>query len=120
MCSCVGMLMLTVLLSKDGLDVQLLARALRNLPRLTAITVDDKNQHIGSQELIDAFGSFRPEDLLTCDGCGTLPVLMKGMAASGMVLRKFRLGRPISNCRMRSQSVSDLSSVSQFSVRQHL
>lgn len=81
------------LLSSKALDGKILSRAFSQLPHLEILHMDFCDTTIGSAELIHAFGAFKAEDLLTCDCCHTLPVLVLALAVSPIKIKVFKLGK---------------------------
>lgn len=79
-------------LSFNALDFKILSKAFSQLPHLEALLVDLSEFTIGAAELINAFGVFKAEDLLTIDCLHTLDVLVKSLAASGIKIKVFELG----------------------------
>lgn len=79
-------------LSLNALDFKILSKAFSQLPHLEALLIDLSEFTIGAAELINAFGVFNAEDLLTIDCLHTLDVLVKSLAASGIKIKVFELG----------------------------
>ena len=79
-------------LSSKALDVKILSRAFSLLSHVETLHVDYWDTAIGSAELIHAFGAFKAQDLLTCDCCQTLPVLIRALAESSLKIKVFKLG----------------------------
>ena len=70
-------------LSENGLDVKLLTVALRQFPGLESVVVNWFNDHLGTEEIINHFGSLDRDDLILFDGDYTLPILFQALSASG-------------------------------------
>ena len=79
-------------LSKDKLDVKILAKAMRRLNKLESIEVGWNNPYIGSNEIIRSFGMFRGDRLISFGGVHFMPVLFQALAASNTKLRRLLLG----------------------------
>ena len=77
----------------DLLGEKLISRTLRRFPKLKTVIVDHDSHAIGTKQLSDAFGPFRPADLLDAYGFFTLPTLITAMAASGINITEFNIGR---------------------------
>lgn len=80
--------------SLDGLALKLLTRIMRHFDRLQTITLSICDYTIGAKGLIEAFGAFRAEQLLSLDGLDTLPTLIEALAASGIKITNFSIGAP--------------------------
>lgn len=80
-------------LSSEATDVKILARAFTRLPNLEILRLDWWNFAIGSLELMDAFGRFLAEDLVTCDCEYALPTLLRALSSSRTKFKVFKLGR---------------------------
>ena len=106
----------------DDLQIHILARALRNFPRFTAITIyQDENKsdnsldyhaQIGVREYISAFGCSQAADLLSSDGQHTLSILIEALAISAKKITSLTIGVP-TDFWMAPGSAQDSSAVSQ-------
>ena len=78
-------------LTTECLDLKILTRALRNLPNLDNIHVDNESYSIGATEIMRNFGALNGEEI-TLDGLYTIPTLVSALAEASKSLRAFRLG----------------------------
>ena len=78
-------------LSMNALDVTILSTAFSRLPHLETVQVGLWDPTIGSAEVLRAFGTFNPGDLLTFDCSHTLPILIKALATSTTKIKAFKL-----------------------------
>ena len=79
-------------LAEENRDLKILIRALRRFPNLDKITVDHRNDKIGSRQLINEFGLFSPPDLLTGHGLYTLPLFIRALSESGSHVSELKIG----------------------------
>lgn len=79
-------------LDEENDDITLLVLALEKLPRLDSVTVDWLNDHIGSVEIIDAFGIFEAENLFTFDCNYLLRVLFRAFCYIPRQIEHLHLG----------------------------
>ncbi|KAG6994057.1 hypothetical protein G7Y79_00047g082830 [Physcia stellaris] len=79
-------------LAEENRDLKVLIRALRKFPNLDKITIDHRNDKIGSRQLINDFGIFNPTDLLTGHGLYTVPLLIRALAESGSYVSELKIG----------------------------
>ena len=79
-------------LAEENRDLKVLIRALRKFPKLDKITIDHRNDKIGSRQLINEFGIFNPTELLTGHGLYTLPLLIRALAESRSHVLKLKIG----------------------------
>ena len=79
-------------LAKDGMDMAILNRALRKLPRFEALILDWYNDRIGSAEIVNAFGMLEVEHLVTYNGAHTVPVFFHALTMAGIRLRYLHFG----------------------------
>ena len=94
------------LLSANDLDTTILSRAFSQLPHLETLQVGLWDPTIGSDEVLRAFGTINPGDLLTFDSSHTLPVLIKALAASTTKIKAFKLvGERFRPCQSLSRSI---------------
>lgn len=79
-------------LAEENRDLKVLIMALRRFPNLDKITVDHRNNRIGSRQLINEFGLFNPPDLLTGHGLYTFPLLIRALSESGSHVSELKIG----------------------------
>lgn len=75
-----------------GEDVSVLARAFTNLPNLETLHLDHGNLAVGSLELMNAFGRFVTDELVTYDCKYSLPTLIRALSFSRTKFKIFKLG----------------------------
>lgn len=79
-------------LTAKSLDVKILSRALSRFTSLEELNIDFWDKHIGARELIEAFGPFRCQGLLTQDCEYTLPVIFRALSRSTAEVKTLGLG----------------------------
>jgi len=93
-------------LTVDGLDLNILAHAFKQLPSLKRLVLDHTNTTIGAKLLHRELGFFDSSILLTCDCLYTLPVFIRALSIGKVQLECFTIGSSMAFSKRISREVS--------------